>query len=206
MTCTLEYEAALWAGGARLVGGVDEAGRGCLAGPVVAAAAVVPRDFSHPCLNDSKKLTPAARERIYAELRADGRLLIAFGSASVEEIDRINILRASHLAMERALRALPEIPDGLLIDGLPVRPFPFPHRGVVGGDALCLSIAAASVIAKVERDRLMREAEADFPGYGFARHKGYGTALHLQALRQLGPCPLHRRSFAPVMACQKLLF
>ncbi len=201
MACTLAYETALWERGARRVGGVDEAGRGCLAGPVMAAVVVVPRDYAHPVLTDSKQLSAARRERIYEELRADARLLIGSGSATVEEIDRLNILRASHLAMERAVRALVETPDGLLIDGLPVRPFPFAHDAVVGGDALCLSIAAASVIAKVERDRWMREADTTFPGYSFAQHKGYGTAIHRAALEQLGPCPLHRRSFGPVAEC-----
>jgi ribonuclease HII len=116
-----------------------------------------------------------------------------------EEIDRLNILRASHLAMERAVRALPVVPGGILIDGLPVRPFPFDHDAVVGGDALCLSIAAASVVAKVTRDRLMIEADREWSGYGFAQHKGYGTAQHLAALDALGPSPQHRRSFGPVM-------
>jgi ribonuclease HII len=124
--------------------------------------------------------------------------LIGIGSADVEEIDRLNILRASHLAMERAVRALPERPCALLVDGLPMVPFPFVHQAVVGGDALSLSIAAASVIAKVTRDRLMTAADRQFPGYGFDRHKGYGTAAHLAALASLGVTPLHRRSFAPV--------
>lgn len=198
MGCSLRIEEDLWASGARLVAGVDEAGCGCLAGPVLAAVVMVTRDFRHPTLDDSKKLSPEQREQIYAELRADARLVIAVGLATAEEIDRLNILRASHLAMERAIRALPEVPDGLLIDGRPVRPFPFVHRAVVGGDGLCFSIAAASIVAKVERDRLMEQAESDFPGYGFARHKGYGTSAHQQALASFGVTPLHRRSFAPV--------
>jgi len=198
MGCTLEWETACWQAGARLVAGVDEAGRGCLAGPVVAAAVVLPPGFSHPFLNDSKKLSAARRERIFAELQEDTRITIGVGSATVEEIDRLNILRASHLAMERAVRALPVLPCALLIDGLPVRPFPFDHQAIVGGDALCRSIAAASVVAKVTRDRLMTGEDAHFPGYGFASHKGYGTAAHLAALSSLGPTPLHRQSFAPV--------
>lgn len=201
MACTLTYETTLWERGARLVGGVDEAGRGCLAGPVMAAVVVVSRDFALPRLNDSKQLSAARREQLYEALRNDSRVMIASGHASVEEIDRLNILRASHLAMERAVRALPEVPDGLLIDGLPVKPFPFAHQAVVDGDARCLSIAAASIIAKVERDRWMREAEAEYPGYGFAQHKGYGTAFHRTTLARLGPCPLHRRSFGPVAEC-----
>jgi ribonuclease HII len=198
MACTLEYERAHWLAGARWVAGVDEVGRGCLAGPVVAAAVVLPLDFCHPILNDSKKLTPARRERIFGELLADARVLIGIGSADVEEIDRLNILRASHLAMERAVRALPERPCALLVDGLPMVPFPFDHQAIVGGDALSLSIAAASVMAKVTRDRLMTAADQQFPGYGFDRHKGYGTTAHLVALASLGVTPLHRRSFAPV--------
>lgn len=198
MACTLAHETALWERGARLVGGVDEAGRGCLAGPVMAAVVVVPRDFTLPGLIDSKQLTVLRREKLYEQLRGDARLWIATGLATVEEIDRLNILRASHLAMERAVRALPKVPDGLLIDGLPVRAFPFPHQAVVDGDALCLSIAAASIVAKVERDRWMSQADAMYPGYGFAQHKGYGTKAHRAALARLGPCPLHRRSFGPV--------
>ncbi len=199
MACTLEYEQEFWEAGVSRVAGVDEAGRGCLAGPVVAAAVVIPPGFSHPLLDDSKKLKAARRESIYDELTADTQLIIGIGLAEVAEIDRLNILRATHLAMERAVRQLPEIPGGLLIDGLPVRPFPFAHRAVVEGDARCLSIAAASVVAKVARDRLMVEADRTFPGYGFSRHKGYGTRDHLAALRSLGPSPLHRYSFEPVM-------
>lgn len=188
----------MWEAGVTLVAGVDEAGRGCLAGPVVAAAVVIPPGFAHPRLDDSKKLSAARRDAVFADLMADGRLLIGVGQAEVEEIDRINILRASHLAMERAVRALPSVPGGLLIDGLPVRPFPFAHQAVVDGDALCLSIAAASVVAKVTRDRLMVEIDRRVPGYGFSQHKGYGTPAHLAALAALGPSALHRRSFAPV--------
>jgi ribonuclease HII len=198
MACTLEREQAFWEAGVTMVAGVDEAGRGCLAGPVVAAAVVIPPGFHHATLDDSKKLTASRRETIYADLMADDRLIIGVGRAEVEEIDRLNILRASHLAMERAVRALPMVPGGLLIDGLPVRPFPFAHVAVVDGDALCLSIAAASVVAKVTRDRLMVEADRVHPGYGFTQHKGYGTAGHLTALNALGPSALHRRSFGPV--------
>ncbi len=198
MACTLEHELNLWNAGAQLVAGVDEAGRGCLAGPVFAAAVCISRDFSHARLNDSKQLSTAVREEIYGELRADARLFIACASATVEEIERLNILRASHLAMERALRQLPVLPDGILIDGLPVKPFPFTHRAVVDGDALCLSIAAASIVAKVERDRYMRSAALEYPGYSFEAHKGYGTAAHRAALERLGPCALHRRTFGPV--------
>jgi ribonuclease HII len=198
MACTLEREQAFWDAGITTVAGVDEAGRGCLAGPVVAAAVVLPPGFVHDRLDDSKKLPPARRESVFADLMADDRLLIGVGRAEVDEIDRLNILRATHLAMERAVRALPMLPGGLLIDGLPVRPFPFEHQAVVDGDALCLSIAAASVVAKVTRDRWMVDADGRHPGYGFARHKGYGTAEHLAALNTRGPSPIHRRDFGPV--------
>jgi ribonuclease HII len=198
MACTLEREQAMWDAGVTMVAGVDEAGRGYLAGPVVAAAVVIPPGFSHPKLDDSKKLSAARRDAVFADLMADGRLFIGVGQAEVEEIDHINILRASHLAMERAVRALPVVPGGLLIDGLPVRPFPFAHQAVVDGDALCVSIAAASVVAKVTRDRLMIELDQRVPGYGFAQHKGYGTPAHLAALTARGPSACHRRSFGPV--------
>ena len=153
---------------------------------------VLPFDFCHSVLNDSKKLTPARRERIFGELQADSRVLIGIGSADVEEIDRLNILRASHLAMERAVRALPERPCALLVDGLPMVPFPFVHQAVVGGDALSLSIAAASVIAKVTRDHLMVELAEEFPGFGFEGHKGYASASHIEAVRRLRPSIQHR--------------
>jgi ribonuclease HII len=180
------------------VAGVDEVGRGPLAGPVTAAAVVLPPDFDHPLLNDSKVLSEPQREAIYAELIADGRLLTSCASASVEEIDRLNILRASHLAMERAVQGLARRPDICIIDGLPVPRFPWRHEAVVNGDGLSFSIAAASVIAKVERDRLMRTLHDAFPQYGFDTNKGYATPFHLEKLRQYGPCPLHRRSFEPV--------
>ncbi len=149
-------------------------------------------------LNDSKQLSEKKREAIYAELTTDSRVIWASASIGAEEIDRVNILRATHLAMAQAFRKLKPKPDLALIDGKPVKGFPAEHRAIVKGDSLSLSIAAASIIAKVERDRFMREAAARYPGYGFENHKGYGTAEHLEALRSLGPSPLHRRSFAPV--------
>lgn len=184
------------------IAGVDEAGRGPLAGPVVAAAVILPADYGHARLNDSKKLTAAVRAELHAEITGDARILSAFALASVEEIDRLNILRATHLAMARAVEALVGkaggAPDMVLIDGLPVRIFPWPQQAVVKGDSLSLSIAAASIIAKVERDRIMHGLDAGFPQYGFAGHKGYGTAAHLAALQDHGPSPHHRRSFQPV--------
>lgn len=198
--CNLEFETAHRAKGLTVIVGVDEAGRGPLAGPVVAGAAVLPEDFRHAKLTDSKKLSHAAREIIYQQLKADGRLHLATAIASVQEIDQLNILRATHLAMERAVLALhlDRAPDMVLIDGLEVRGFPFPQQALVGGDGLSLSIAAASILAKVERDRMMAEYAKEFPEYAFEKHKGYGTKLHLQKLADHGPCAIHRMSFAPV--------
>ncbi len=195
-----EQEAA--AAGYACICGIDEAGRGPLAGPVVAAAVVLPPGYSLPGLNDSKKLSARRREALFEALCADASVRTSVASASVEEIDRLNILRATHLAMRRAAEAL--VADGgpaadfCLIDGLPVPGFPLPSRSIVKGDALCLSIAAASIMAKVSRDRAMLELDALFPQYGFARHMGYGTRAHLDALRRYGASPHHRRSFAPV--------
>lgn len=194
---TLEWEAAVRATGWTRVAGVDEAGRGPLAGPVVAAAVVLPADVELAGLRDSKCLPEPARERLYVQV-LEAALGWAVGVASPEEIDRVNILRATHLAMARALATLSPGADGALVDGLPVRGLPCPHQAIVRGDACCMSIAAASVLAKVTRDRLMLALDEEHPGYGFARHKGYGTREHLQALRELGPLPCHRRSFRPV--------
>ncbi len=202
MACDFSRERALRARGIFLVAGVDEAGRGPLAGPVVAAAVILPADFPAEEIDDSKKLTVRKRERIYGRLTAHAEVMWCAAEASPEEIDRLNILRATHLAMARALAGLPETVQHALVDGLPVRGLPVPHDAVVGGDGLSLSIAAASVIAKVTRDRIMGELDARFPEYGFARHKGYGVKEHLTALRNHGPCPIHRRSFAPVARAQ----
>lgn len=194
----LEHEFRLRAAGCRTVAGIDEAGRGPLAGPVVAAAVILPADFAHPTLHDSKQLTAARRAEIFAELTADPRVAWHWAAIEPAEIDRLNILRATHEAMRRALAGLPAPPDHALIDGLPVRPFPVVQTALVRGDGISLSIAAASVLAKVTRDRLMDEADTRFPAYGFTRHRGYATREHLAMLRQHGPCSLHRRSFAPV--------
>jgi ribonuclease HII len=194
----LSYEAHWRAEGFSRIAGIDEAGRGPLAGPVTAAAVILPPDFEHGVLNDSKQLSGKKRETVYADLISDSRVLWASAVVGAEEIDRVNILRATHLAMAKAFRKLKPRPDLALIDGRPVKGFPAEHRSLVKGDSLSLSIAAASIIAKVERDRFMLEAAERYPGYGFENHKGYGTAEHLEALRSLGPCPLHRRSFAPV--------
>jgi len=196
------HERAAWDAGFALVCGIDEVGRGPLAGPVVAACVVLPPDFSTHGINDSKKLSPKQREAACARILAEA-LAVGLGQVDAPQIDEINILRATHLAMRRAFIHLPLdiIPALILVDGLPVPGLPCAQqRALVGGDGLSVSIAAASVVAKVTRDALMTQADQDYPGYGFAGHKGYGAASHLQALLELGPCPLHRRSFAPVRA------
>lgn len=203
MPCSFEHERALQEQGIFFVAGVDEAGRGPLAGPVVAAAVVFQNPADIPAgLNDSKKLTAKKRENLFAVLTTHPDIVWAASVQDASVIDRINILRATHLAMRTACTAL-ALPAGhALIDGLPVPNFPIPHTALVGGDSLSLSIAAASIIAKVTRDRLMKEMDILYPGYGFRKHMGYGTAAHLRALQDLGPCPIHRRSFAPVRQFQ----
>jgi ribonuclease HII len=194
----LALESALRARGLRRIAGIDEAGRGPLAGPVAAAAVILPVNFTCPGLDDSKKISPAKREILYERLTTDTSISWAVATADREEIDRLNILNATHLAMRRAVEALDPPPEHCLIDGLPVKNFPLPHDGIVKGDGLSLSIAAASIIAKVTRDRIMTELDREFPLFGFAKHQGYGTKAHLEALRIHGPCRHHRRSFQPV--------
>ncbi len=178
-----------------MIAGVDEAGRGPLAGPVVAAAVILcPKGIEG--LNDSKKLSAAQRERLYAEITA--RCHVGVGIASVEEIDTLNILWATMLAMERAVAALGVAPVEVLVDGNRCPKWQWRSRAIIGGDATEPCISAASIIAKVTRDRIMIEADRAHPGYGWASNKGYGAAVHLDALMRLGPTPLHRRSFAPV--------
>lgn len=196
--CGFRYERKLRATGLTRIAGIDEAGRGALAGPVVAAAAILPEKFRHRKLNDSKQLSPELREEIYVELTTNTEVFWAIGVVDHIEIDRINILRATYKAMCAAVGALVAPPDHVLIDGLPVFPFPLPQTAIVDGDCYSLSIAAASVIAKVTRDRMMRDFCSRFPEYCFEQHKGYGTELHLTKLHELGPCPIHRRSFEPV--------
>lgn len=183
-----------------LIAGVDEAGRGPLAGPVIAAAVIL--DPNHPIagLADSKKLTEKQRERLFEEIRSQA-LAWSVSRASVSEIDSINILQASLLAMQRAVAALPIPPQEVLVDGDKCPIFPCQARAIVRGDDTEPAISAASIVAKVLRDRLMRMLDKRYPDYGFAKHKGYGTALHLAALRLHGPSRVHRRSFSPVAAC-----
>jgi ribonuclease HII len=181
------------------VAGVDEAGRGPLAGPVVAAAVILPARRWPPGIADSKALSAAARERLTHAIRACAQ--VGVGLASVEEIGALNIHHATLLAMRRAVAALPVAPAHLLVDGRADPRAGRPTTCLVGGDALSLSIAAASIVAKVARDALMAELDAAWPAYGFARHKGYPSPAHLAALRAHGPCAAHRRGFAPVAAC-----
>lgn len=182
--------------------GVDEAGRGPLAGEVVAAAVILDPARPIPGLDDSKRLSERRRLECHRRI-LDGARAWAVGRATVEEIDRLNILRATLLAMHRAVAALAPAPAFVRVDGDRCPDWPWPSRAVVGGDRTVPAIAAASVVAKVERDRGMRELDRRHPGYGFARHKGYPTAMHLKALDALGPCPAHRRSFAPVAAAAR---
>jgi ribonuclease HII len=200
----LSYERELWQKGLAFVAGVDEAGCGPLAGPVVAAAVVFPNTWLEAglCpklrgLNDSKQLTEAQREKYFCILTAHPEIRHAIASVDAETIDRINIFQAAHRAMNLALAQLQPPPEHVLVDGRPVKSMRFPNTPLVKGDARSYSIAAASVLAKVTRDRMMREFDRLYPGYGFAGHKGYGTPQHLAAIGERGPCPIHRRSFAP---------
>ena len=181
------------------VAGVDEAGRGPWAGPVVAAAVILDAGQIPGGIDDSKRLRPTARERLYKQIMLSARAA-GIGIASVEEIDRLNILNASMLAMQRAVKALPILPGVALIDGNKAPILPCPTRCVVDGDARCISIAAASILAKVTRDRMMRELADTCPAYGFERNAGYGTPEHRKALQEFGVTPYHRKSFAPVRA------
>jgi ribonuclease HII len=196
--CGFRHERKIRALGFSSIAGIDEAGRGALAGPVVAAAVILPEKFKHKRLNDSKQLLPERRETIYRDLVSNPNIAWSIGIIDSLEIDRINILRATHRAMHVALDGLTSQPDHALIDGLPVSPFPLPQTAVIDGDCYSLSIAAASVIAKVTRDRIMREFCARYPEYCFSQHKGYATELHVAKLQAHGPCPIHRRSFEPV--------
>lgn len=193
----LEFEERFWGRGLVHLAGVDEVGRGCLAGPVVAAAVILPPGTRIEGLDDSKKLTPATRERLAGVIAARATA-VGLGQADAAVIDEVNILRASLLAMRTALESLSPPPEQVLVDGAYLPGSPFPELAIVDGDARSQVIAAASVVAKVHRDRLMVEWDRAYPGYGFAAHKGYGSPQHLSALAASGPCPLHRRSFAPV--------
>jgi ribonuclease HII len=193
----LEYERKLWDDGVAQVAGVDEAGMAPLAGPVVAAAVMLPREFRPRGIDDSKQIDAAERDRLAVEIKA-AAVCWAVGVATVEDIDRVNIYHAGLLAMRRAVEGLATRPDHLLVDARRIPGCAIPQQGIVHGDALSLTIAAASIVAKTTRDALMCELDAIHPGYGFSRHKGYPTAEHFAALQARGACPIHRRSFAPV--------
>ncbi|HTV21899.1 MAG TPA: ribonuclease HII [Polyangiaceae bacterium] len=193
----LRYERELWEREVTLIAGVDEAGMSPLAGPVSAAAVVLEVGWKAPHVNDSKQLDPREREELALLIRSEARAY-AVAYAEPEEIDRLNIYWAGLLAMRRAVEALGVEPEHLLIDARKIRELPTPQTRIVRGDALSLSIAAASILAKTERDARMRDYDRTYPEYGFAQHKGYPVKQHLLALEQHGPCPIHRRSFAPV--------
>jgi ribonuclease HII len=202
-TDRFEFERGLVQQGIREIAGVDEAGRGPLAGPVVAAAVSFPIawiDDGLPAelegLNDSKQLTATQRERYFEFLHSSAPICFAIAQVEVDDIDRINILAATHRAMNQAIEQIQ--PQHVLMDGLHVKSVRRPQTALVKGDSRSYSIAAASVLAKVTRDRIMLDYDRQFPGYGFAEHKGYGTARHMAALAAHGPCPIHRRSFAPM--------
>jgi ribonuclease HII len=208
-----EFERVLWNRGMTRIAGVDEAGRGPLAGPVVAAAAILPMKWAKSGLpgeleglNDSKQLTRIQREKFFAFLASCSEVEFGIARVDAAQIDEINILRATHHAMNTALAKLNPEPQHVLVDGLAVKTMHVPQTALVKGDARSYSIAAASVLAKVMRDRLMLELDRRWPVYGFAQHKGYGTARHLAAIAAYGPCPIHRRSFAPLKPKETELF
>ena len=210
---SFDFERALWGSGVARVAGVDEAGRGPLAGPVVAAAAILPPRWAESGLpaelaglNDSKQLTEMQREKFFAFLTRCGEIEFGIAEVSAAVIDEINILQATHRAMNDALVQLSPLPPHALVDGRPVKTLRVPQTAIVKGDARSYSIAAASVLAKVTRDRLMRQFHAQFPEYGFAEHKGYGTAKHLAAIAKHGACPIHRKTFAPLKPKEPKLF
>jgi ribonuclease HII len=193
-------ESALLGQGYSLIAGLDEAGRGPLAGPVVAGVIILPRSLTGAWvqdIRDSKVMSRRQREEAYLHLE-EKALGFQSGAASALEIDELGIVTATRLAMTRALNSLALMPQFLLLDAFPLPGVDIPQSAIIKGDATCLSIAAASVVAKVTRDRMMVELDAQFPGYGFAKHKGYGTGDHMRSLEELGPCPIHRYSFAPI--------
>ncbi len=192
-----EFEDLARSQGYRAVAGVDEAGRGPLAGPVVAAAVILPRNLEIPGIDDSKKLTAGTRESLYGRIHEEA-IAVGVGISDSSAVDRLNILQATLRAMEDAVANLGMPPDYLLIDGITPTALPMPQRTVKKGDSRSISIAAASIIAKVTRDRLMVEYDQRYPGYGFAGHKGYGSASHLDAIAALGPSPIHRLTFRGV--------
>jgi len=196
----LDLETELRSQGYQLIAGVDEVGRGALAGPVVASAVILPLPTIHQrfgLVRDSKQLSASQRESLF-DLINSSAVAVGLGIISNEVIDSVNILQATRMAMMQAVEKLRRRPSFILIDRLGLSQCPIPQMGITGGDRACLSIACASIVAKITRDRMMEEMDRTYPGYGFARHKGYGTASHLSSLRELGPSPVHRKYFAPV--------
>jgi ribonuclease HII len=199
----LRYERRLWRVGIKAVAGVDEVGVGPMAGPVVAAAVVFAPEMFIKGVHDSKQLSPEKREALFSSIN-QGALAVGIGAAQADEVDRLNIYWAAVAASARAVGALTPAAEHVLVDGRPIHGLRLPQTPIVGGDRKSFCIAAASIIAKVVRDRMMIEYDRRFPGYGFARHKGYCTADHIAALSRLGPSPIHRRSFAPVIGAMQL--
>ena len=197
LTKLSSFEQALWDQGIELVGGVDEVGMAPLAGPVIACAVILPRGTRIRGINDSKQLTAEERNELEPQIRATA-VAVGIGRAEVHEIDSINIYQAGLLALRRAVLALSPQPLHLLVDARKLPELKMPQQAIIQGDAKSITIGAASIVAKVHRDRLMAELDREHPGYGFADHKGYPTPVHLEALQKIGACPIHRRSFAPV--------
>lgn len=197
MGVLLRVERQLWRSGFTQIAGVDEVGVGPLAGPVVAAAVILPHDARLREIDDSKKLSGSLREQVAQAIRSCA-LGIGVGIVDVDEIDRLNIYHAALEAMRRAVTSLPSAPDHIVVDARSIPGIAIPQTPLVKGDSRCYSVAAASIVAKVTRDAIMREVAATYPAYGFAEHMGYGTRQHLDALQRYGPLPVHRRSFAPV--------
>ncbi len=199
----LEIEKRLWASGFSFIAGVDEVGRGPLAGPVVASACILPKNVSFPSIKDSKTLTEVERKKIYDELTKSSHVFWSISCIGHQLVDQLNILRATLLAMKEAVEKLSRLPDFVLIDGRDTPPLHMPHQAIIKGDLQSQSIAAASIIAKVTRDAMMDEYHEKFPQYGFLEHKGYGTKAHLAALEKYGASPIHRQSFGPVKRLTK---
>lgn len=196
LLCSFERQAR--AKGYKVIAGIDEAGRGPLAGPVVAASCLIDEGVLIPGIDDSKKLTPQRREQLFQELTEQKGVAYGLGIVSAEEIDRINILQATIVAMQNSLEQLNKTPDYMLVDGLKLSYRDIPCQKIIRGDALSYVIAAASILAKVTRDRLMYQFHKEWPQYGFDQHKGYGTEQHIAAIKKHGPCKIHRRTFEPI--------
>jgi len=191
------FEKSLWENGAEFIAGIDEVGRGPLAGPVVSAAVILPREYCNKEIRDSKKLTPRMRETLFSDIISNA-ITFSVGCVDAQVIDKVNILKATFESMYRAIDKLRFLPDYVLVDGYEIPGLPIPQTGIKNGDNLCFSIAAASIVAKVFRDRLMELYDLEFPVYGFSQNKGYGTRYHIETLKKVGPCKIHRKSFNPV--------